>query len=136
MKAEFDLASDAGIFTALDPNECALPGGHTRSDRLEWLRQQAKQGKVFFIDGEDASRYRIRVLVDEEPDEALLENYENTGGSFRLELLSGKLADGRPLEAISSMGNGCSKAPANQTSNVFTTSPSTSVSRKSRPWKR
>jgi hypothetical protein len=93
VKASYTIESDAGVVALWDESNSPDLGQRRDKEFATAFRQQAKSGKLFFIqsEAEDAVRYHLDVLVDENAANALNEMFEDANGSFRLELPSGAL---------------------------------------------
>lgn len=89
MDTKIEIAADSGLVGCWDAAE--PPAFPERAQSDEPLHASARDGKLFFVCADDPVRYRIHVLIDEQPAPDLQPHLENSTGSFRLELPSGKL---------------------------------------------
>jgi hypothetical protein len=92
VNADFEIESPSGSVALLDASPSLSPAFNRDAATVAELKEQARIGNLFLIEHEDSARYRIRVLVEEEPPEELEKRFERVGGSFRLEAPSGTLA--------------------------------------------
>ena len=92
MNTKLEIDSDLGIVGLWDVTTPPIVNEKPGPQLEESLRGQAKTGKLFFIAADDPVKYRIHVLIGEDPADSLPKHFENVAGSFRLELPSGELA--------------------------------------------
>ena len=88
MVARIDTAPESGLLVVHDAG-FALPV--VDRDRMEELEHDAAAGKVFFLASEDPSRFRVDVYIDEPQPPELHQDFQALGGSFLLDLPSGRL---------------------------------------------
>jgi hypothetical protein len=92
MKKRIEVETDSGLVVFRDtelPQPC--PDGKIEEYRGA-LRAGAEDGSWFYLDAEDPVRYRIDVCVDEEPEGLPAHRFQPLGGTFRVNLESGRMA--------------------------------------------
>ena len=99
-----EVASELAVVAIADPS-ASLPSGADRDALVRDLEPLARSGRVFYLVTDDPVRYRIGLLTDEQRPPALGRDFEPSGGTFALELPSGRAAllgwgrDGAPILA-------------------------------------
>jgi hypothetical protein len=91
MRTRIEVASETGVVTVGDPS-AALPAGLDQDAILQQLEPLALSGRIFFLVTDDPVRYRIDLFAGEAPPSSLAREFEAVGGSFRLEVTSGRVA--------------------------------------------
>lgn len=90
MSTNVEIHADSGLVGIWD-KAAPPPIPEKNAQSNEELRPFARGGKLFFISADDPVRYRIQVLIEEDPAADLLPHLDNSAGSFRLETPSGEL---------------------------------------------
>ena len=93
MTANFEIESKVGVVAFWDVRYSPNLAERRDEKFATTLKEQAKRGEIFYIqsEGEETVRYRLRVLVEEETAESIHKLYDDTGGSFRMDVPSGEL---------------------------------------------
>jgi hypothetical protein len=88
MPARIVAAPDSGLLVVHDA-AVTLPA--VDQDGIAALERDAVAGKLFFLASEDPIRFRVDVYIGETPPPELDDNFQALGGSFLLDLPSGRL---------------------------------------------
>jgi len=88
MPARIDAVPDSGLLVVHDA-EVPLPV--VDRDRMDDLEREAAAGRVFFLAAEDPIRFRVDVYIGETQPPELQQEFQPLGGSFLLDLPSGRL---------------------------------------------
>ena len=98
------VASEMAI-VAVSDSSAALPSGSDQDALIRVLEPLARAARVFYLVTDDPAHYRIDVLAGEQAPAGLSREFEPCGGTFGLELPSGRLVvqgwgrDGTPVVA-------------------------------------
>ena len=99
-----EVSSEAAIVALCDPS-VALPAGLDQDALLRELEAMARSRAVFCFVEDDPVRYRLSVRVGDEASPAGDDDFEPAGGSFGLDVPSGRIAirgwtrEGAPVTA-------------------------------------
>lgn len=88
MPTRIDAAPRSGLFLVHDAG-VTLPV--IDRDRMDALERDAVAGKVFFLASDDPMRFRVDVYIAETQPPELQQDFQALGGSFLLDLPSGRL---------------------------------------------
>ena len=88
MPTRIDAAPQSGLFLVHDAG-VKLPA--IDRDRMDALERDAVAGKVFFLASEDPMRFRVDMYIGEAQPSELQQDFQALGGSFLLDLPSGRL---------------------------------------------
>ena len=98
------MVAETGLAVLCDAS-LTPPSGTSQEALLGVLEPLARAGRVFYLVSDDPARYRIELLVNQDPDPALSSEFEPTGGAFGIDVPGGQVAlygwgaDGMPVEA-------------------------------------
>jgi hypothetical protein len=84
------VGSELAIVALCDPS-VALPSSRDQAALLRALEPLAHEVRVFYLVTDDPVQYRIELLVGEGPSPALGREFEACGGTFGLEVPTGRL---------------------------------------------
>jgi hypothetical protein len=85
------VASEMAIVALCDPS-VTLPSSRDQAELLRALETLAQEARVFYLVTDDPVHYRIELLVGEALSSELAREFEPCGGTFGLELPTGRLA--------------------------------------------
>lgn len=88
MPARIDAAPDSGVLVVHDAG-ARLPV--VDLDKMDALEREAAAGKLFFLAAEDPTRFRVDVYTEGPPPPELQHDFHPLGGSFLLDVPSGRL---------------------------------------------
>ncbi len=91
MRTRVEISSLSGL-VVLHDRSVELPSREAKEPELrKALSAGATAGKWFYLDAEDTVRYRLDVWVEEQPEQLPSHRFQNLGGTFRLQLETGRL---------------------------------------------
>jgi hypothetical protein len=84
------VASEMAVVALCDPS-VALPSSRDQAALLRALEPLAQETRVFYLVADDPVQYRIELLVGDGRSSALAREFEPCGGTFGLEVATGRL---------------------------------------------
>jgi hypothetical protein len=88
-KVEVDAASGLVVFA--DSGLSLTPPALAAPDFTRYFRDLANQKKLFYLDGEDPSKFRLLICVDEPLSDLPKHRFQQLSGAFALPVPSGRL---------------------------------------------
>jgi hypothetical protein len=105
------VASEMAIVAVCDPS-VRLPSNPDQDVLVRELEPMARSGRVFYLITDDPVQYRIGLVAGEQPPSTHDREFEASGGTFGLELPSGRVAlHGWSREGIPMLAGAVESAP-------------------------
>jgi len=92
MRARLDIATASGLAVLSDAGLPLTPPAISSPSFKRYFRELADQRKLFFLDGEERSLFRLLVCVDDVPSDLPAHRFRRLSGSFLLPVPSGRLS--------------------------------------------
>jgi hypothetical protein len=91
MRARVEIATASGLAVLADSELSLSPPPLEAPSFKRYFRELARQKKLFFIDGEERSRFRLLVCVDDLPTDLPGHRFKQLSGAYCLSVPSGRL---------------------------------------------
>jgi hypothetical protein len=91
MRARVEIATASGLAVLADADLPLSPPALTSPSFKRYFRELAGQRKLFFLDGEERSLFRLLVCVDDVPNDLPGHRFKQLSGAYCLPVPSGRL---------------------------------------------
>ncbi|HEY7650733.1 MAG TPA: hypothetical protein VID04_17185 [Methylomirabilota bacterium] len=92
MRARVDIDTASGLAVLADSGLPITPPALASPAFKRYFRELSEQKKLFYLDGEDPSKFRLLICVDDLPGDLPKHRFSPLSGSFFLPLPSGRLS--------------------------------------------
>lgn len=91
MRARVDINTASGLAVLADSGLTLTPPALASAEFNRYFRQLADQKKLFYLDGEDPSKFRLLICVDDNLSDLPKHRFNQLSGAFALPVPSGRL---------------------------------------------
>src|SRR5262245_23871641 len=92
MRAQVDIDTASGLAVLADSGLALSPPALASPAFKRYFRELAEQKKIFYVDGEDRSKFRLLICADDLPADLPKHRFNPLSGAFFLPVPSGRLS--------------------------------------------